>query len=55
MKSAQPRSRRTGKLICRCKRGYASEFDGKCFTCRKGVTAYEARNNHPNFWQRPIK
>jgi hypothetical protein len=33
---------RTGRLVCRCNRGYASEWDGKCFHCR-GCTAYTAR------------
>ena len=28
------RSRRTGKPICKCKRGYASERDGLCCLCR---------------------
>lgn len=28
------RSARTGHLICRCGRGYASEFDGRCGLCR---------------------
>jgi hypothetical protein len=33
---------RTGRLVCRCNRGYASEYDGKCYNCR-GCTAYTAR------------
>jgi hypothetical protein len=28
--------------VCRCRRGYASEYDGKCSTCR-GCTAWEQR------------
>lgn len=36
------RSRRTGKLICRCGQGYASEIDHLCLACRGGVSAMDA-------------
>lgn len=38
------RSKRTGKVVCICGKGYGSEFDGKCVNCRGGKTAWEARN-----------
>lgn len=37
------RSWRTGAVVCKCGRGYGSEFDGKCTRCRGGVTAWEAQ------------
>lgn len=33
---------RTGKLVCRCGKGYGSEFDGMCFNCR-GINGWEAK------------
>jgi hypothetical protein len=39
---------RTGKLVCRCGKGYASEFDGLCLNCR-GMTAWEARQKADPF------
>ena len=36
------RSARTGSYICRCGKGYGSEYDGLCFYCR-GMTGFEAR------------
>lgn len=38
---AQERIKLTGKIICRCGKGYGSALDGLCFTCR-GKTGYEA-------------
>lgn len=35
------RSARTGQPVCKCGRGYGSEYDGLCTPCR-GITAYEA-------------
>lgn len=37
------RSPRSGRIVCRCGAGYGSEYDGKCTRCRKGVTAWEAK------------
>lgn len=31
------RSPRSGRLVCGCRRGYASEVDERCFFCRGGV------------------
>lgn len=28
------RSPKSGRLVCGCRRGYASEVDGKCTRCR---------------------
>lgn len=36
------RSPRSGRIVCKCKRGYGSEYDGKCTRCR-GMTAWEAK------------
>ena len=32
-------SRRTGRLVCGCGKGYASNYDGLCIFCR-GITAW---------------
>lgn len=37
------RSLRTGRIICRCGRGYGSEYDGQCTRCRGGISAWEAQ------------
>lgn len=36
------RSYRSGRIVCKCKRGYGSEYDGKCTRCR-GMTAWESK------------
>ena len=36
-------SLRTGRTLCACGRGGGSDYDGKCYTCRGGVTAFEAK------------
>lgn len=33
---------RSGHVICKCGKGYGSEYDGLCLYCR-GVTAYDAK------------
>jgi hypothetical protein len=39
------RSCRTGRVICSCGRGYGSEYDGLCTSCR-GYSAWEAKQRH---------
>ncbi len=34
---------RTGNIVCSCGRGYGSDFDGKCYRCRGGQTAWDVR------------
>jgi len=43
MNFSQQRSPRSGRIVCKCGKGYGSEYDGKCTRCRKGVTAWEAK------------
>ena len=31
-----------GQVVCQCGTRKGSEYDGLCFDCRGGVTAYEA-------------
>ena len=39
------RSPRTGRVVCRkCRQGYGSEFDGLCYKCRGGVSAWDAKH-----------
>lgn len=30
-------------IVCKCGKGYGSDFDGLCIKCRGGVTAWEAK------------
>lgn len=48
------RSNRTGKLICGCGRGYASEVDHTCRRCR-GMTLWEAHCKAVDKWAKEQK
>lgn len=43
----QVRSTHTGRLICRCGRGYASEFDGRCGLCRDAEIRKRKKKGQP--------
>jgi hypothetical protein len=39
---------RKGRVVCQCGMHVGSEYDGLCYDCRGGVTAFEAKLKEKN-------